>query len=155
MVLRAVAIWLVSAAGLLFVAAIAYLAMLGVQSRAMVADVGIVDGRLRACPSTPNCVCSDMQTSNPHYIAAIADPSGAKWRGLREAVQSQPGAGLVNETDDYLHFTFTSRLFGFVDDVEFHRRSARGEIAVRSASRVGTGDLNANRKRIEALRAAL
>jgi uncharacterized protein (DUF1499 family) len=43
----------------------------------------------------------------------------------------------------------------FVDDVEFWYDPAARVIQVRSASRVGEGDLGVNRKRIEALRAAL
>jgi uncharacterized protein (DUF1499 family) len=42
---------------------------------------------------------------------------------------------------------------GYVDDVEF-RKAADG-VHVRSASRVGYGDMGANKKRVEALRAAL
>jgi len=42
-----------------------------------------------------------------------------------------------------------------VDDVEFWFDPAANVIQVRSASRVGRGDLGVNRKRIEAVRAAL
>lgn len=43
---------------------------------------------------------------------------------------------------------------GFVDDVEFLLEAA-GAIQVRSASRLGKGDLGVNRARIEAIRALL
>jgi uncharacterized protein (DUF1499 family) len=43
----------------------------------------------------------------------------------------------------------------FVDDVEFWFDPAANVIQVRSASRVGRGDMGVNRKRIEAVRAAL
>lgn len=154
-VLKKVVLGLVSILALLTVAAMVYLAVLGVQSRNMTVNVGIVDGRLRACPPTPNCVSSDVDPGDAHYIAAIADESGANWARLTEAVAALPGAQLVSSTDDYAYFTVTSRLFGFVDDVEFHYRPDAGQIAVRSASRVGQGDLNANRNRIEAIRIAL
>ena len=42
----------------------------------------------------------------------------------------------------------------YVDDVEFWFDPAANAIQVRSASRVGRGDLGVNRKRIEAVRAA-
>jgi uncharacterized protein (DUF1499 family) len=46
-------------------------------------------------------------------------------------------------------------VFGFIDDLELHLRSAEGLIAVRSASRLGYSDLGVNRRRIEDLRALL
>jgi uncharacterized protein (DUF1499 family) len=154
-VLTKVALGLLSTIAVLVIAAIVYLAVLGAQSRGMDVTVGIVDGRLRDCPSTPNCVSSDVDPSDDHYIAPIADDSGASWARLAETVATSPGAQLVSASEDYAHFTVTSRLFGFVDDIEFHRRPANGEIAVRSASRVGRGDLSANRKRVESVRELL
>ncbi|MDQ6965890.1 MAG: DUF1499 domain-containing protein, partial [Mariprofundaceae bacterium] len=57
--------------------------------------------------------------------------------------------------DDYLHATFTSRLFRFVDDVELHRDAASGVVHIRSASRVGHSDFGVNRKRVEVIRKLL
>ena len=154
-VLTRMAIGLAAAGALLAVLMIAYLAVLGAQSRNMTVTLGVVDGQLRAGPSTPNCVSSDVGPNDSHYIPAIEDASGERWGRLADAVGALPGAERVTMSDDYAHFTFTSRLFGFVDDVELHYRPADGLIAVRSASRVGQGDLDANRKRVEAIRAAL
>lgn len=57
-------------------------------------------------------------------------------------------------TDDYLYVEFTSGRMGYVDDVEFYAPPADGNttIHVRSCSRLGYGDMGANRKRIEAIR---
>ena len=44
---------------------------------------------------------------------------------------------------------------GFVDDVEFLKAEDEGLIHVRSASRVGRSDMNANRTRIEEIRSQL
>ncbi|HSG66005.1 MAG TPA: DUF1499 domain-containing protein [Gammaproteobacteria bacterium] len=128
---------------------------LAAQSRTMSVQLGIVADRLAPCPPTPNCVSSDAPPADSQYVAALADPSGASWPLLLEKVGAMDGATLIASDDAYAHFTFESRLFGFVDDVEFHRRPGTGEIAVRSASRVGRGDLGANRKRVQAIRAAL
>lgn len=135
------------AAGLMF--------KLGSDSRRMTVSVGVVEGRLMACPSTPNCVSSDAPPADSHYIAPIADPAGAKWAGLIATVQRMPGATLIEQRDDYAHFTFTTGFWRFVDDVEFHHRLQAGEIAIRSASRVGQGDWGANRNRLEAVRTML
>jgi uncharacterized protein (DUF1499 family) len=121
-----------------------------------VPSLGVVDGRLAPCPASPNCVSSDAAEAR-HAIAplalAVAVPDA--WRAAREAVAALPRTRIVTETGDYLHAECRSALFRFVDDVELHLRPAEGVIAVRSASRVGYGDLGVNRRRVEALRSAL
>ncbi|MBN2243722.1 MAG: DUF1499 domain-containing protein [Acidobacteria bacterium] len=47
---------------------------------------------------------------------------------------------------------YTSRLFRFVDDVEFYLDDERKVIDFRSASRTGYSDLGVNRKRMETIR---
>ena len=69
----------------------------------------------------------------------------ARRQAARDDGDARPG---------YLYAEFTSRLMGFVDDVEFLLEAA-GAIQVRSASRLGKGDLGVNRARIEAIRALL
>jgi len=111
---------------------------------------------LRSCPSSPNCVSTQAQDEG-HAIAPFRyrkSRAEAK-EALKEIIRSLPRMKLVEEDEAYLHYEATSLLLRFVDDVEFHFRPAAGEIAVRSASRVGHGDLDANRKRVEAIRAAL
>ncbi|HEY9647011.1 MAG TPA: DUF1499 domain-containing protein, partial [Chroococcidiopsis sp.] len=61
---------------------------------------------------------------------------------------------IITATSDYLYAEFSSKLMGFVDDVEFYLSPADGVIHVRSASRLGQSDLGVNRKRIEDIRAA-
>ena len=62
-----------------------------------------------------------------------------------------PGRITIRSREEhYLHAEFTSRIFRFVDDVEFLLED--GIIHVRSASRVGRWDLGANRARIEDIR---
>jgi len=63
------------------------------------------------------------------------------------------GGKIQEEHDGYLWATFTSRVFRFVDDVEFRMVPSDGIIHVRSGSRVGYSDLGVNRKRVEKLRA--
>ena len=45
----------------------------------------------------------------------------------------------------------TSKIFGFVDDVEFYLNEP-GVIHFRSASRIGYSDLGVNRERMETIR---
>ncbi|HFC12836.1 MAG TPA: DUF1499 domain-containing protein, partial [Anaerolineae bacterium] len=61
---------------------------------------------------------------------------------------------LVTDQGDYLHFTFQSRLFRFVDDVEFLFDDENKQIHFRAGARVGNSDLNVNQKRMAAIRGA-
>lgn len=118
--------------------------------------LGVHDGVLGACPSSPNCVSSEA-TSPGHMIPAfyLTVDSPAGWKATRDAVAALPRTTIVEESADYLHAECASRLFGFVDDLELHLRPEAKIIAVRSASRVGWSDMGVNRKRVETLRNTL
>ena len=74
---------------------------------------------------------------------------------LATVIEAMDGARIVERRPDYLYAQFTTQLMRFVDDVEFWFDPAAGVIQVRSASRVGHGDLGVNRARIEAIRERL
>jgi uncharacterized protein (DUF1499 family) len=118
--------------------------------------LGTSDGRLAACPSSPNCVSSDAADAS-HRVAPfeLAVPAAQAWTALREAVAALPRTRIVRDADGYLHAECRSALLGFVDDLELQLRATERQIAVRSASRLGHSDLGVNRRRVEALRAAL
>jgi len=118
--------------------------------------LGVESSRLAPCPSSPNCVSSDAADS-AHSIAAftLTIPSGDAWPAVRQSVASLARTKIIAETSDYLHAECTSAVFGFIDDLELHLRSAEGVVAVRSAARLGYSDLGVNRRRIEDLRALL
>lgn len=120
------------------------------------ADLGAAEGRLRPCPESPNCVCSCAEPGDAHAVAPIAFTGGAAeaWARMGEVLAAQPRAVVVAETDTYRHVEFTTRVFRFVDDVELLLDRDAKVIHVRSASRVGRSDLGANRRRVEAIRAA-
>lgn len=116
-------------------------------------SLGVTDSRLAACPSTPNCVCSD-EPDPEHHIAAFRlaiDPESA-WNHLQDGLSATARTRIVTRTADYIHAEATSLVFRFVDDVEFHLRSEEGIISVRSASRLGSSDFGVNRRRMERLR---
>lgn len=115
--------------------------------------LGLIDGRLAGCPDSPNCVSCEAP-DEPHHVAPLefaSDPQEAFAR-LRRLVESLPGAKLEQSAPTYLRFTFTTRLFRFVDDVEFQLVEDAREIRCRSASRAGHSDLGVNRARIEQIR---
>ncbi|MGA7938086.1 MAG: DUF1499 domain-containing protein [Kovacikia sp.] len=119
-------------------------------------NLGVQNGKLAACPTNPNCVSSQSQDSS-HAIAPLrysASPETA-FSQLKAIIKSLPEANIITASDSYLNAEFTSALMGFVDDVEFYLDKSVGVIQVRSASRLGESDLGVNRKRVEAIRAAL
>lgn len=71
-----------------------------------------------------------------------------------EAIASM-GGRIVASDSNYLRAEFSSRLFRFVDDLELLWNPVEGHFDLRSASRVGTSDLGANRRRVEMLRGLL
>ena len=116
----------------------------------------VTDGRLAACPSSPNCVSSDSNDEG-HRVEPfrVAAPAARTWEAIREAVAGLPRTQIVADTGEYLHAECASALLGFVDDLELHLRPVEGIVAVRSASRVGYSDLGVNASRVETLRQRL
>ena len=100
-----------------------------------------------ACGKRPNCVCSVCAPTNSHYIEPLQDIGADPIATLADVIRNMQRSRMITEDKDYLHAEFRSALIGFVDDVEF---LVDGEaIHVRSASRVGYGDHDVNRKRVE------
>ena len=113
-------------------------------------DIGVRDGRLIACPESPNCV-SSYESSEEHAIAAL----DGNLNQIQQILVAMDGANIVEQSNNYLYAEFTSSLMGYVDDVEFLYDAASNTTQVRSASRVGYSDMGANRSRVEAIRVQL
>lgn len=126
----------------------------GVYRNRQPRSIGIHEGQLSACPSTPNCVSSYSEDST-HSIKPfpIAKETGrSPVDTLVRIIQSLPGSKIIQNNDRYIHAEFRSKIFSFVDDVEFLLDNEEQVIHVRSASRVGYGDLGVNRDRVELIR---
>jgi uncharacterized protein (DUF1499 family) len=111
--------------------------------------------RLPPCPESPNCVNS-LDSDPARRVPPLAfSGSAAQARGqLVGAIESLPRALLVETRDDYVRAEFVSRLFRFVDDMEFLIDAGAGVIHLRSASRSGYYDFGVNRRRVERIREA-
>ncbi|MFW5689709.1 MAG: DUF1499 domain-containing protein [Spirochaetota bacterium] len=107
--------------------------------------------RFAPCPSSPNCVTSYAQ-DEPHAIDPLPLPDVRPMETLRAVVEAMPRTTIVTEDDDYMHVVYRSRIFRFADDVEFLIDEDAQVIHVRSASRVGYGDMGVNRNRVESIR---
>jgi uncharacterized protein (DUF1499 family) len=131
---------------------------MGLFSGKQPASLGVTAGRLAPCKSSPNCVSSQADRSDEsHYIAPIAagpDPERT-FAALARIVRTSERTRVVTEERNYLYVEYRSRVFGFVDDVEFWLDPRAAVIHVRSASRVGYSDFGVNRDRIEGIRAQL
>jgi len=110
---------------------------------------GLVDGKLSACPSSPNCVSSEGGTPDSHRVEPLPLNS---WDKL-PVVIAEMGGDIIVRDEAYIAAEFRTPLMQFVDDVEFRKDDMA--VHVRSASRVGHSDMGANKKRVEALRDAL
>jgi uncharacterized protein (DUF1499 family) len=126
-------------------------------------DLGVRSGKLKLPSGTDNSVSSQAARypDHPRHLAAQIAPLPLRGDGpatiarIQSIVKATAGAKIVKSEADYLYAQYTTPLMKFVDDVEFWYDPAAQVIQVRSASRIGESDLGANRKRIEALRAAL
>ena len=126
------------------------------------AELGVRDGRLAPCPTSPNCVSSfEPAADAEHHVAPLAFPPGARgdaaaaWVVLERAVRGIERTTVITLRPEYLHAECASAMMGFVDDLECLLDRAAQVIHVRSASRVGYSDFGVNRKRIELLRTRL
>ena len=76
-------------------------------------------------------------------------------QSIRQLIQGMQEARIVRDEPGYIRAEFSSRVFKFVDDVEFVLDAETRRIDYRSASRTGYYDFGVNRRRAEALRQAL
>lgn len=116
-------------------------------------NLGVKDGKLAPCPTSPNCVSSQAEDEQ-HFVTPLSlteTPAEAMDR-IASILMEAPRVSIITRTDNYLHAEFRSALFRFVDDVEVFIDEAEGAIHFRSASRTGHSDFGVNRKRIEALK---
>jgi uncharacterized protein (DUF1499 family) len=124
-------------------------------------NLGVRDGRLAPCPTSPNCVTSEGDPQDAeHHVEPLAFPPGVTdpdlaWEAVERAVRGLERTIIVTARPGYLHAECSSALLGFVDDLECLLDRRARAIQVRSASRLGYSDLGVNRKRVEALRRRL
>jgi len=115
-------------------------------------DVEKQNSKLPPCPQSPNCVCTESSdrrhviepipytTSTPDAINTIVN------------ILSSEKAKIVSKNEQYIRAEYRSKLFRFVDDVEFYFDNKTKVIHFRSASRIGYSDMGVNRKRMERIR---
>ena len=105
------------------------------------------------CPDSPNCV-STQEAREDFRVQPIyySESTGEAKTRLRQIISEMPRATIVREQGNHLHVEFRSRIFKFVDDVEFYFDDEASLIHSRSAAQKGYADLGANRNRFEEIR---
>jgi len=123
------------------------------MSRKRPDHLGVNDGRLAACPPSPNCV-STFETDSEHGIEPIPYEGASETARARlvSVIESMPRTKIVTNNEDYVYAEFTSATWRFVDDVEFLIDDENKLIHFRSASRLGHSDMGVNRARMETIR---
>ena len=141
-----------------FLREIVYLSILFLTAGAVLAGcgkspIGINNNRLMPCPSSPNCV-SSQETKASHSVEPIRYTVSRKQAkdAVISILEDFPRTRVATIHDNYIHAEFRSRIFSFVDDMEFLFDEDAPLIDIRSASRVGYSDMGVNRKRVEAFR---
>jgi uncharacterized protein (DUF1499 family) len=116
-------------------------------------NLGVHDGKLAPCLNSANCVCS-QNSDAVHQIPPLNFTSNPEEAiaAVKGIIQSLSITKIITESNDYLYVELKSAFLGFVDDVEFYLNRNTNTIQVRSASRLGYGDLGVSRQRIEAIR---
>lgn len=109
------------------------------------------EGKLMACPNSPNCIHTEYSEQSEHYLAAPDYPSHQAELviPLAEDVIQSMGGKIVLKNSHYLSATFASTVFHFVDDFEIRRDDKQFKLHIRSASRTGYSDFGVNKKRVE------
>ena len=119
--------------------------LLGLKSQKGEA-IGLINGKLADLKSSPNGVSSELDTQPEKKVKPLL----GNLSQLKRAVTNTGGI-ITSETETYVSATYMSKIFKFVDDVEF--RQSDFEIwEIRSSSRVGYSDRGINRKRVEIIR---
>ncbi|RFO98851.1 DUF1499 domain-containing protein [Rhodoferax lacus] len=146
---------------LVLTAALVLIGQLGFLHGQAPTDLGVRDGRLKPPSDTPNSVSSqaELYPTQPQRAYASIAPFAFKGTGeqamntLANILKNTERCVLVNQQPGYLYAQCSTALMHFTDDVEFWLDTTAGVVQVRSASRLGRGDLGANRSRVEKIRA--
>ena len=106
---------------------------------------------LAPCPASPTCVSSRAADARHRVQPLHFTGSAGEARNAIEDAVGALGGRTVAADDEYVRAEFRSRVFGFVDDVEWVIDAIEERIDYRAASRVGFSDLGANRRRMHKL----
>lgn len=115
-------------------------------------NLGVKDGKFSPCPDKPNCVSSQSleESAKVDPLKFLGTLEESKER-LKKTLHSFENIKIITENENYIHAEATSKIFKFVDDVEFYLDQKNQVIHIKSASRIGHSDLGVNKGRVNSL----
>ncbi len=140
-----------------FLRAISLLLAMGIAVRIYASTVGVpADVRptqraLQPCGARANCsaeVVSISVTGAPTATPATDRKRAERVFSSLKKWVTDDGGTITNETGNYLAAVYRSTVFGFPDDVEFLFSPSSSQVAIRSASRIGSSDFGVNKTRV-------
>lgn len=105
---------------------------------------------LPPCGPLPNCVNSEDEEGGKTIEPIPA--SAEQWLALKTWLAAQEDWEITHVEDNFVQAVAKTPVMRFRDDVQLRFDESGGVIQVRSSSRLGIGDMGANRARIEFLR---
>jgi uncharacterized protein (DUF1499 family) len=146
--------WIIALIVVLFVGFFIYVNM----SNKLPEGLGVTDGELMPCPSTPNCVSTQASPEDLDHYAEPVVYTGDRMKtqlSIESFMLNKGNTHLVSSALGYVHFEVKSPLVGYIDDVEFYLPAADSVVHIRSASRVGYSDFGVNRERVRQIQSLL
>ncbi len=105
---------------------------------------------LPPCGPLPNCVNSENGRDGSAVDAIQASPQ--QWQALKSWIAMQENWTITADDGNFVQAVTTTPLMRYRDDVMLRFDGKNNVIHVRSSSRLGIGDMGANRARVEQLR---
>ena len=99
------------------------------------------NGKLSECLIETNCVLVEWSFIN----------IDSSYKKLVQIASLLPRSKVLEQRENYWHGLCRSMIFRFPDDLEILKLPRQKIVQVRSASRIGLGDLGVNRNRVETL----
>jgi len=135
---------------ILVIGSLLSLKILAIWSRSRTSAYGLIQDKLAPCPASPNCICSEQPSPKCAPIQFFDEPYST-FNQLKLVINTLEGK-IIREKNLYIHATFTTKFWGFVDDFEARLDLEKNCIHLRSSSRVGYSDMGTNAKRIEEIK---
>ncbi|MBN9656111.1 DUF1499 domain-containing protein [Halobacillus sp. GSS1] len=114
--------------------------------------IGVKNGRLSECPTSPNCVSTQTNQEEKKMDALVFSKDLETTKSLiKEILSERQRTTIETENENYIHAVVESKWIKFKDDVEFYFDQKEEVVHFRSASRVGYSDFGVNKKRMAAI----
>ncbi|TGB05363.1 DUF1499 domain-containing protein [Halobacillus salinus] len=112
--------------------------------------IGVKNGKLGECPSSPNCVSTQTSDQDKQMEPLPFDGGLMETKQkVKEILSDMERTTIEDDSEHYMHAVVKSKIMRFKDDVEFYFDEDQQVVHFRSASRVGYSDFGVNRKRME------